>query len=377
VSRDLADDTAARILLDGIADLTGLQEKLRIARPDISALFPVGAWAGATTRICGLLEDCGLGLRNLPSPKQIAKDLAGPTVLNAGELLILARNALRIHENAVAYRATGAGLVLGGPLTAHFLLVRAQLLPLYTRRRASCARAVLSLGREARDAELINELMDLAGRARSPLLPSRGSLEEPLAPPAAQEIARWEARHRNPATVRADGFPPDPSFDRLPSDCECPKCRRRREGWGSERDNGMWGIFGPDPDGLDDYDDDDDDEDDDGVIDFEEMAVALLEALAGPALPRSLAMALGEVRRKYGVSASRRLPSLESVQKRDPELFNRVVAGLIEVGLNADRKPSSTDPLPVDWFLGGSDGMPGRSTTGGRRSKPKRRKRRR
>lgn len=384
VTRDLADETAARILLDGIADLTGLRERLRIARPELPALFPVGAWAVTIARICGLLEGCALRLPTLPSPKQLARDLAGPTALTAPELLILAQSALRAHEHAVAYRACGAGLAVGGPLTARFLLVRAQLLPLYDRRRASCARAALALGREARDAELIHEFMDLVARPRSPLLSSRRALEDPLTPVAAQVIARWEARHSNPANSRTDGFPPDPTFDLLPSDCMCPRCRQRHSAGGAGGRDGMARIFGPDSergengpagdesDDFDDEDDDDfddeddeldddddfDDEDNDG-LDFGEMEVALLEILTGSAIPTSLAKALGEVRRKFGISPSRKLPPLESVQKRDPELFNRILVGLMEAELNSDEERSPTGPPPS-----------------GGRSKPKQRKRR-
>jgi hypothetical protein len=142
---------------------------------------------------------------------------------------------------------------------------------------------------------------------------------------------------------REEAFPAEPAF--APEDeeepCQCPACRRRRRS--SRQDSEQYELFDDlfdddeeegeleDVDDLDDLDD----SDFEALADMDDLESALDELPLPPGLkgvPRDVILPLLEVFQKYR-SEKGRAPSLDELEKRYPELYERLEEAYLQRAL--------------------------------------------
>lgn len=317
-------ELAAHAVLGGVASACGQGvATIRDVLPPLPALLRQGALPAAAAWACDAGERMAYPLV-IPSGwlRRLREDLAaGPCGLEPAALERLANAALRQREDRLAYAAAGAGLRLGGPRDARFLLLRGQTLPGFASpRRVRAMRACLTLARRAGDTLLAGVVLDVhrrwTGRDRGAMVWGIDTEIEPLVD---QQLARVLRRERE-----AQDYPTpasyDPQEDLDPEEdlCNCPACRRRR--------------------GETELDDDDpytDDPDDLELLDFlesipKDLLPGVLEELnessfdeTGQRLPGEAMALILEMMQKFG-GPDGALPDPEEVARRDPDLFRRL-----------------------------------------------------
>ncbi|MFO8072677.1 MAG: hypothetical protein R6V85_12470 [Polyangia bacterium] len=352
----LGDDLAAAALCEATAELDGaLSGASGELLPDAPALVPPGSIALAAARVCAIGEDHEAPL-GPPRQwrKRIVDDLAaGSGALGATELAALARAATRARQHDLAYAASGAGLALGSPHAARFLLLRADALPpARWLRILMCLRAALGLARRAGDSELVGEILtahrESGRRARFPatLLRGGGVLEELDHSRTEEVILRERDAASRPSSAGDD--PTDSWWTEELAPCDCPACRRAR---GEE----------PLPRGeeIDDAVDQGDEEGPvlDSLDSLREILMSQLdmppemlhefieemierEGNPMPDLPPRLAACMLEISIRFGQSMMDR-PDPEELKKRAPDLYRRLDEAI--------RQAEASGDFSVDW----------------------------
>jgi hypothetical protein len=164
--KHLLGSSAAAILVCGNAGaLGGLdQADFDLHLPQKLSLDPADSLVSATARVCALGDDVGATC-TIPTAwhGQLLQELTNPHGgLEARQLELLGRAALRTNQKELAYAASVAGLQMGGDREARFLLLRARALPEWEfERRDDCITAAVELGRRRRDTSVINEAVEL------------------------------------------------------------------------------------------------------------------------------------------------------------------------------------------------------------------------
>jgi hypothetical protein len=235
------------------------------------------------------------------------------------ELLALGDALLSKRRQALAYAVSGAGLRLGGPSTARFLLQRARSLPDFsrTRRRDACA-AAAELARRLRDPDLVKAAVDVARshdrRGYGGGEDARDSVLEPA------ELERIIDRERREREVPRGPTPED--LER----CTCPACRN------------SFG-FGAD---FDDDDEGDDDFEDGEPLDLDSLDLDALGPLP-PGMTPEVAKVVIEVIKKHA-RPDGSLPDMQKVERKDPELMRRLIEAVMKSGGSSPFGPGRRRP---------------------------------
>ncbi|HTF26485.1 MAG TPA: hypothetical protein VK937_21630 [Candidatus Limnocylindria bacterium] len=131
--------------------------------PQVS-LDPADSLVVATARVCALGDDLGAPF-TIPTAwhARLCQELTNAHgELERWQLEMLGKAALRTNQKELAYRASAAGLEMGGDQEARFLLLRARALPEWEfERRDDCIAATVELGRRCGDMAIINEAIEL------------------------------------------------------------------------------------------------------------------------------------------------------------------------------------------------------------------------
>jgi hypothetical protein len=223
VERLLESRMTAKLLIFGVATAAKQHSLERLEPP--GALMPAerAAIPACLARVVALSQDLNsLGMQ-VPCTyiDEAAKQLPGiGGSLDASQLRVLADAGLSAQHLDLAYTASAAGLERGGPTEARFLLLRARALPQQqAQRRALCAAAVVQFARRHRDAQLLEEAVELL---RGPLQ----SADLALTPEEAAEVLRKEKAE--PKFFARSGRGPDYRAILKEKLCDCPECRRAR-----------------------------------------------------------------------------------------------------------------------------------------------------
>jgi hypothetical protein len=118
----------------------------------------------AVGRACLLCEDFEIRMA-VPRSWQAVLEQAlaeGPGPHDPAVLRALAEHAQADEAREVVFAAAGAGLRLGGPTRARFLLLRGESLPFGSARRQECLDVAVELARRQRDMDLLAEAIDAA-----------------------------------------------------------------------------------------------------------------------------------------------------------------------------------------------------------------------
>jgi hypothetical protein len=284
--RDLAEllgsPCAGFALRQALAQATGL----RVGPAPAPRDEPGEGLLASVASACALISDLGLEVelpRSWESPL-IAQLSVSPSSIEPLPLRALAEAANGQGLPGLAYAAAGAGLSIGGPVAARFLLLRAQSLPPDgSKRRRECLEAAFELARRQRDQDLLEEIGDLLPSSRRALSAERVSSvldreQKALEPPSGGALAE-----------EASG-----------ETCGCPVCLGEEE----EDDEDL-------PPGLE---------------------SELVELIKQSGVPREAAPLFLELIRRYADSDGS-LPDLDAIAEQEPEFFARLIEMAERTGL--------------------------------------------
>jgi len=231
------DDVAATIVLRGVARACTLSDGRLIALPNVDIAKGSVELAQSLGRCCALFDD-------LAVPFEMTKEWESSLLalfshgnvspLDAGALRSLGETALRGVQNTLAFAISAAGLRLGQPHEARFLLLRARSLPeRAVERRQACFAAAAEIARRQRDMDLVADIVDHHQRATDQGWASifGGSS---WADDLRMDEEQWgqvleQEKHAQP-------YPSSPWDDEFSSGllsqvlgrCQCPACQRAR-----------------------------------------------------------------------------------------------------------------------------------------------------
>lgn len=232
IAERLGSLAAAEALLGGLIDAGGLKA-VKAVELEKTARSAEKNLADAAGRAAALAADLNV---SLPLPyhaweKPMIQELtkAAPQI-DPARLRALAEAALRDNHPRLTYAASGAGLALGGPALARFLLLRAKSVNDWLEdRRTQCLTAAITLARRQRDAELVSEIIDYwRGSGPHGLPPLIGLWDEgeelgknEMEPEHLERLLEQERRSRQPGDAMAH-------FATMFPDCRCRQCRMAR-----------------------------------------------------------------------------------------------------------------------------------------------------
>ncbi len=308
----------------------------------------------AVGRTCAACRDAGVPVTILPDWRRpLTETLAGADGSHdLAQIRALAEGALGVAQRDIAFAAAGAGLRVGGPHRARFLLLRARSLVQHGRRRQECLDVAAELARRQRDTDLLAEIMDEIG----PWLAFNREGDISVADEAIDRVLSREAQAATPAEAErfaARGRKAGPGG------------RGRKAGGGRPA-----GLF---DDLFDDDEDEDEDEDDDLFDDEDDFldeddSDEKMDSLPVDGLPpREIMELLVEV---IGRTKGR-LPS--------PDELGKIIRSDAKLNRRALELARKYGPPPgMEDVLGGILGLPGRPGRGAANERPdKRRKGRR
>ncbi len=239
--RLLGDPGTAEVMLGGVE--LALGSRARTSPGTVTAAeVKARGWWPAAARACALAEELQLPIPIAQAVRTRMMSEAPPaTGMDAVGLVAVCNAALGSRDGELAFRATGAGLRLGGGAAGRFLLLRSRALD-ETRwvRMVACLRASITMAWQAGDEALAREARES--------LPSRslkwgwmrsgsGSMQ-PLDPETAEKVLRFEAHSRSmraalPGAIQGALFDMGDESEQ----CDCPECRAAREGRASPFDD--------------------------------------------------------------------------------------------------------------------------------------------
>ncbi len=342
LERELESETAVLLVLGGLAEAVRLRQPRLPRKPPRSDR---GQLTAAVARATDLADALGVAVE-IPQPwsRVLIREVESPkSSWTPGQLLNLTAAALASQLSEVAYAASGAGLGQGGPHRARFLLLRARSLPIWTPyRTAKALEAAVELARRGRDFDLISEAVELSrGRRRLPgFLLGRLAMEETsLSGEELEAVLRREQEARE--------YPKDFGDDDEPD-------------WAMEPDRAGPDQAGPDWDDEDGWDDDELDFDpfcdcpgctrrrlelglDAAPLEDEPEDEGLAYPLELTGLPPPLLRLMMEATLKYGGPGGMP-PEPETVERLDPELFEKIQAAFLEYEAGGGALPRRPAP---------------------------------
>lgn len=347
IIRRLGSEAAAEVFLSGLASASGLKNVHTLGPPPGKELskkvrsglakltggssrrpeLPEGeSLAQAVGRALALGDELNLALA-VPDTweAELIKALTRPAPpVDPARLRTLAEAAMREKRLDLASAASGAGLALGGPDTARFMLLRARSITvLEFTRRSDAFLAAITLARRQRDTELVREAIDLLRNGeRWNRYNYFADLDDAIADRSHQDLdpahlERVLAAERGEIQRKGANFQPT-----YFADCPCLHCRiaRGETQPPAVRRPGDASTFpaGPEPDD----EDEDWDEDDEALdADLEAGLEELINQLGGKK-PEVIEL-LMELLQKH-VRPDGTLPSPDEIYRNDPELAHRL-----------------------------------------------------
>jgi hypothetical protein len=271
-ARLMGGELAARLLIFAIASVSKRLSSFSVLPVHLLSKQQRSEIPGSLAKLAAICRDLGIRKYGLPVGYVEEAEAQFPRVcgsLNAEQVLSLGKVAVAMQHPRLAWAASGAGLKLGGPLEAQFMLLRAQAVPQgHGQRYLATAAAAVELGRVHGDANVVGAAIEIV---RNPL----GGDSISLTLDQARDVVRKEVASPDfPGRVSRD---PDYS-DLMPRRelCQCPECRAAR---------------GEIPSPFD--DDDDFDEDDDDP--FGGLPPRELEGMLRDTIPEGLPPELSKV----------------------------------------------------------------------------------
>jgi len=153
---------AAEMVLEAVFRLCGVVENKTFRNQ--WKLPPGEKLLEAVARGCSMGENLGIPVTIPEKWRRKLKKLLKKNrdSLDPASIRNISEAAFRSHDLELAYAASGAGLIQGGPATARFLLIRARSLPPWeSNRKKDCIAAAIELARSQRDMDLIDEAVEL------------------------------------------------------------------------------------------------------------------------------------------------------------------------------------------------------------------------
>jgi hypothetical protein len=219
----LGSSLAAGFLLFGVGAVSKQLDSVDLPRLQELSKQERAAIPAALARVMALAKDLGITKFQLPVTYFDETEKQFPAVrdsLDTEQIRSLGELGMATEHPRLAWAASGAGLARGGPLEAHFLLLRARALPGGDGERyVVLAAAAAELGRFHRDMEVVDRAVEIV---RNPF----GGESVSVTLEQAREVVRRE--------LAAPAFPGpfDPGLDYsdfFPEElCQCADCRRRR-----------------------------------------------------------------------------------------------------------------------------------------------------
>jgi len=321
----MGSNVAAHTLLAAIAFQHKATRSALPPAPKDEYLKDDAALIDAMARTFALGGETGVAVR--PNPRERSKMLRALSKRkpkgNAQQFRAIAQGALQGDDKELAYVAAGAGLALGPPTEAQFLILRAKALPhyMFAERWELCAAAAAHLARKARDVNLAGEAVDvLRGTGKRPnlfsLVAGVGTLDIPERDVA--NVLRLEGKLRDAASLETGERAYNEAFAK----------RRSSTPLGGRRS--------PFVEFLDRYTDDvpDEGEDfDDGTFadDWDEYSDDSQMDMFGEDPESELEQAVAEVVALF--PGRQTIPSLDEIGKRSEEAATRLSASILSYAM--------------------------------------------
>jgi tetratricopeptide (TPR) repeat protein len=255
-ARLLGGDLAARFVVFAIATVSKRFAAVPLLPVKVLGKAERAEVPAALAKMVMVCEDLGIEEYGLPFGYIAEAEIQFPRIagsLDVEQLRALGNIAVAADHTKLAWAASTEGLKRGGPLEAHFMLLRARAMPArHGQRYVAVAAAAAELGRFHGNSDVVGKAIEIV---RNPL----GGDSISLTLEQARDVVRKEMG--SPAFPRGAGRDPDYS-DLMPrrEPCQCPECRAARGE-----------IPGP-------FDDDDDD-------DFDDFPEAELESIFNEGIP--------------------------------------------------------------------------------------------
>lgn len=223
VTRLLNSEIAAEMVLTGVARVC----KLQVKPVAPSALAPDAKLAEGIGRACALGDDMGFKFE-IPRALsgRLLQELSGEVAPDLPGLSAIGEAALRAENLPLAYAVAGAGLTANSAGHANFLFLRARSLPPWEiRRHDACLGAASELARRQRD----HGLLDRIGQWREEELDGMEPLSDEITMSTEQinRVIQQEKEQRGYPTSKPPQYIDDDADDDY---CDCPACRKQREG---------------------------------------------------------------------------------------------------------------------------------------------------
>jgi len=304
--RLLGDRLSATVVMRGMLKACGVPENGRPLLSITKGQLKGEEFIDAVGRGCMLGDDIGVPF-SIPSEceKQMTDFFsARKCTLDTILLRSITDAALRAKKMELAYAASGAGLLRGGADSARFLLLRVHSLPNWTwDRRNECIAAAIELARRERDMDLIDEAVELQRKGKgSPyglsvwdvmLNGSAHSIDD-IKPDQILQRERDERQYPS-YTEHFHDEPYEDDEDHDCRNCDIEDCADRKAEYA--------------PDVFDDHQDDD----------YLEDLPELPEDMPPEMLPLIVELLLKHT------GADGRLPSLEELARKEPELMEEMM----------------------------------------------------